>query len=113
MSSRLLAIRAALSGKGIGNAIKDLKKDEKIALIIGTIGATGVAISAGATSLGFTSAGIAAGSIAAGLQAGIGNVVAGSAFATAQSLGATGAIAIIGTTGGVILVGAGGYCAYR
>ena len=86
---------------------------EKVALAIGIVGATGVAISAGAASLGFTSSGIAAGSFAAGLQAGIGNVAAGSTFATAQSLGATGAITIIGTTGGVILVGAGCYLAYR
>ena len=82
---------------------------EKVALAIGIVGATGVAISAGAASLGFTSSGIAAGSIAAGLQAGIGNVVAGSAFATAQSLGATVAITMIGTAGGIVLVAGGGY----
>jgi hypothetical protein len=41
------------------------------------------------TTAGFTSSGIAAGSVAAGIQAGIGNVAAGSAFAFAQSLGAT------------------------
>jgi hypothetical protein len=48
---------------------------------------TGVALSA----VGFTSGGVAAGSIAAGMQASIGAVQAGSAFATAQSMGATGA----------------------
>ncbi|RFU78684.1 hypothetical protein TARUN_3531 [Trichoderma arundinaceum] len=40
--------------------------------------------------LGFTSGGIAASSIAAGAQAGMGNVVAGSAFATVQSAAAGG-----------------------
>lgn len=42
---------------------------------------------------GFTTAGIAANSIAALWQASIGNVAVGSAFATLQSLGATGAFA--------------------
>ena len=76
-------------------------------------GAAGTATAATVTWLGFTSSGVAAGSIAAGLQAGIGNVVAGSAFAAAQSLAATGAIATIGATGGVALVVAGGYVAYK
>ena len=59
---------------------------------------------------GFGTAGVAAGSLAAGIQSGIGNVVAGSLFATAQSVGAVGlaqgtAAAIPGgfaTLGGVI-----------
>ena len=38
---------------------------------------------------GFTSSGVAAGSAAAAVQAGIGNVAAGSAFAFFQSVGAT------------------------
>ena len=54
------------------------------------LAAIGIATSAAGAALsyvGFTTAGVAAGSVAAGLQAGIGNVVAGSAFAIAQSLG--------------------------
>lgn len=54
--------------------------------VAGSVG-TGAALSA----VGFTSGGVAAGSMAAGMQASIGVVQAGSAFATAQSLGATGA----------------------
>jgi hypothetical protein len=46
--------------------------------------------------LGFATSGIAAGSCAAILQAGIGNVVAGSGFALLQSLGATGLLVKIG-----------------
>lgn len=42
--------------------------------------------------LGFRSAGIAAGSCASACQSAIGNVAAGSCFALAQSLGATGAL---------------------
>jgi hypothetical protein len=53
------------------------------------------------TGLGFTSSGIAAASTAAGIQAGIGNVVAGSAFAVAQSLGALGAFVTMGVFGGI------------
>ncbi|KAH6604623.1 hypothetical protein Trco_006330 [Trichoderma cornu-damae] len=47
-------------------------------------------IIAAAGLMGFTSGGIAASSIAAGLHSGIGNVVAGSGFATVQSAGAGG-----------------------
>lgn len=48
--------------------------------------------------LGFTSAGIGAASVAAVVQSSIGNVAAGSVFATLQSAGATG---ILGAVGGV------------
>ena len=66
------------------------------------------------TAAGFTSSGIAAGSIAAGIQAGIGNVVAGSAFATLQSLGATSVIAGLGIAGGAVsVVGILGYGLYK
>ena len=66
------------------------------------------------TLAGFTSSIIAAGSVAAGVQSGIGSVAAGSGFAIAQSLGATGAIAAIGITGGVFLgLGALGFGAYK
>lgn len=53
--------------------------------------------------MGFTSSGVAAGSFAAGIQSSIGNVAAGSAFATAQSLGAAGTGAVVlGTAGGTV-----------
>jgi hypothetical protein len=48
---------------------------------------------------GFGTAGIAAGSIAAGVQAGIGNVAAGSAFATMTSLGMQGTFAASSAAG--------------
>jgi hypothetical protein len=70
----------------------------------GTIAAVG----GGLTVAGFTSTGIAAGSIAAGVQAGIGNVAAGSAFAVLQSMGATGLIAAVGTGAVVALPIIGG-----
>ena len=57
---------------------------------------------------GFTSAGIAGGSIAAGIQSSIGAVTAGSAFATLQSLGATGTIAAIGYGSAATAAVAGG-----
>ena len=52
------------------------------------------------TAVGFGSAGIAAGSLAAAIQTP--NIVAGSAFAIAQSIGATGGAAVIGLKIGVI-----------
>ena len=56
-------------------------------------------VNASLWAVGFTQGGVAACSIAAGIQAGIGNVVAGSAFATAQSVAATGGLAILGPVG--------------
>jgi hypothetical protein len=50
--------------------------------------------------VGFTPLGIAAGSVAAAIQAGIGDVIAGSAFAILQSVGAQGGFAAL-TGGGV------------
>ena len=49
------------------------------------------------------------GSVAAGMQAGIGNVIAGSIFAGAQAAGATGAIPAVGVAIGG---GVGGATAY-
>jgi len=53
----------------------------------------GTSAAAAATSvpwlIGFTNSGVAAGSFAATIQSGIGSVVAGSSFATMQSIGAT------------------------
>jgi hypothetical protein len=57
--------------------------------------------------VGFTSAGVVGGSVAAGMQASIGNVVAGSAFAVCQSIAMGGSIptavsAVSGVTTGTI-----------
>lgn len=77
-------------------------------------GGAAAATSAAVTGLGFTSSGIAAGSAAAGVQAVVGNVAAGSLFATVQSLGATGVIATLGIAGGVGLgIGGLAYLVYR
>ncbi len=61
--------------------------------------------------LGFGGAGIVAGSVAAGIQAAIGNVAAGSAFAICTSLGMTGVFASSAAVG-AILRGAGGLVDY-
>ncbi len=60
--------------------------------------------------LGFGGAGIVAGSVAAGIQAAIGNVAAGSAFAIFTSLGMTGVFATSAAVGAIL--GAGGLAAY-
>ena len=60
--------------------------------------------------MGFSTAGIVAGSAAAGIQAGIGSVVAGSAFAVCTSLGMTGVFATSAAVGAMI--GAGGLALY-
>lgn len=69
-----------------------------------TVAVVGVALPA----VGFGSAGVVAGSTAAAAQSAIGNVAAGSAFATLQSVGATGVTAgtaacgaTLGAAGGV------------
>jgi hypothetical protein len=65
-------------------------------------------------SIGFAATGVVAGSTAAGIQAGIGSVVAGSAFAIAQSIGALGSISAIAAVGGPLgVVGAAGYYTFR
>ena len=78
----------------------------------------GVAITGGAILVGgglpmlagFGIIGIKASSIAAGIQAGIGNVVAGSWFAIMTSLGMTGVFATTAAVGGII--GGGGLTGY-
>lgn len=69
---------------------------------IGGAVATGVGLFVAAplaiTAAGFTGVGVAAGSMAAGVQAGIGNVAAGSLFAALQSAGAAG---VVSTTTGI------------
>lgn len=80
-------------------------------VVIGTSATGGVVATTSAiiSGLGFTGSGIAAGSTAAGIQAGIGNVVATSAFATLQSWGATGLIATTGVVGVGVVAGGLGY----
>ena len=68
-------------------------------LIIG--GGLAAAGGLGATLFGFGTAGIAAGSLAAATQATIGNVAAGSIFATLTSWGMTGAFTATATGGGI------------
>jgi hypothetical protein len=81
-------------------------------VVVGVLAAP-VVVPAALGTVGFSSTGVVGGSIAAGMQAGIGNVVAGSAFATCQSMAMGGAIvpvatAASGTAGGVLgVVGTG------
>ncbi|KAI9465363.1 hypothetical protein BJY52DRAFT_1221020 [Lactarius psammicola] len=58
--------------------------------------------------VGFSAAGPVAGTMAAGIQAGIGNVVAGSLFATAQSVAMGGAIPAVVSAAGAGLGAVGG-----
>lgn len=67
---------------------EDATKDIAKGAAIGAATTGGTAL--GLTAAGFTGSGVAAGSVAAGIQAGIGNVAAGSLFATCQSVAATG-----------------------
>ena len=78
----------------------------------------GVAVTGGATvvvnALGFSSGGVVAGSTAAVIQAGIGNVAAGSAFAALQSVAATGVVATVGPVAlGAGVLGGVGYGVYK
>jgi hypothetical protein len=56
------------------------------------------------TLIGFTSSGIALGSIAAWIQSLFGNVVAGSLFASLQSLGALGVFSSMALYGGIAFI---------
>ena len=87
--------------------MKDLKKSTRNGAIVGSIIGGATVISTYLA--GFTSSGIAAGSIAAGVQSTIGNVAAGSLFATMTSIGMTsvlplaiGAGTVVGLTAGSI-----------
>lgn len=74
--------------------------------IMAGAGATVGLVAAVPVVMGFGSAGIVGGSVAAGIQSGIGNVAAGSMFATLQSLGATGTL-MTGVYGGGAATAAG------
>ncbi|KAH8994543.1 hypothetical protein EDB92DRAFT_288237 [Lactarius akahatsu] len=67
-----------------------------------------LAATAALGAVGFSAAGLVVGSIAAGIQAGIGNVAAGSLFATAQSVTMRGALSGVVTAVGTAI---GGICA--
>ena len=76
-----------------------------MALLSGILIGTGAILTV-PTLLGFGSAGIVAGSVAAATQAAIGNVAAGSLFATMTSLGMTGVLSTLSLTGaGSIVAG--------
>ena len=69
-----------------------------MALLSGILIGTGAILTV-PTLLGFGSAGIVAGSVAAATQAAIGNVAAGSLFATMTSLGMTGVLSTLSFIG--------------
>lgn len=73
---------------------------DKIATIaiVGGVGAA--ALATAPILLGFSASGVVVGSIAAGFQAGLGNVMAGSAFACLQALAATGTLGAVQLTAG-------------
>jgi hypothetical protein len=81
-------------------------------VVVGVLAAP-LVVPAALGTVGFSSTGVVGGSIAAGMQASIGNVAAGSAFAACQSMAMGGAIAPVataasGTAGGVLgVVGTG------
>lgn len=61
-----------------------------------------IAVPAALSVIGFTSGGVVGGSIAAGMMSSVGNVAAGSAIATMQSIGAAGLGATGTAVGGVV-----------
>ena len=71
-------------------------------LILG--GSLAAAGGLGATLFGFGTAGVVAGSLAAATQATIGNVAAGSLFATLTSWGMTGALTTTAAGGGATAI---------
>ena len=79
---------------------------DKTVIGVSTAGGIVAASRLSLKAVGFKAAGIAAKSIAAGMQAGVGNVAAGSGFATLQSWGATGLLTTTGVVG-VAIVGGG------
>ncbi len=62
-------------------------------MVVVTLGGAVAVAATVPTLIGFGTAGIVGGSIAASIQSGIGNVAAGSPFATFQSAGASGILA--------------------
>ena len=82
-------------------------------LIGGAIGAVGVTVGTPVLLgvVGFGANGVVGGSSAAVIQSMIGNVAAGSAFAAAMSVGATGAVSLTTSALGGLFGSLGGACA--
>ena len=76
-------------------------EEQSVNTIMGLVSGLAVATGTSMSAFGFTSSGIGAGSYAAATQAVIGNVSAGSTFATLQSFGALGGFAGMTVVGGV------------
>ena len=83
---------------------------KKIGIGLGITGGVILGIALIPITMGFGTTGIVAGSIAAGIQASIGNVVAGSAFAVCTSLGMTGVFSTSAVVGAIL--GSGGLAVY-
>ncbi|KAK1911801.1 hypothetical protein P3342_013106 [Pyrenophora teres f. teres] len=85
------------TAKAIGNWVKEHPWETAAIVTMVTLACTAIGLAV----VGFGASGVAAGSIAAGIQAGIGNVVAGSLFATCTSamMGGSGALIIFGGVG--------------
>ncbi|TFL00188.1 hypothetical protein BDV98DRAFT_121805 [Pterulicium gracile] len=95
---------------------RNMNRNTAIAVVAGVVG--GAVITPPLAPLvvglvGFGPGGVVAGSTAAAIQAGIGNVVAGGAFAGAQAVGAGAAVPLVGQAIGGLLVGGGTYIARR
>ena len=86
--------------KAVDESKRKGSTSDKIATIaiVGGVGAA--ALATAPILLGFSASGVVAGSLAAGFQAGLGNVMAGSAFACLQSLAATGTLGAVQLAGG-------------
>ncbi|CAA9966358.1 Ifi-6-16 multi-domain protein [Pyrenophora teres f. maculata] len=85
------------TAKAIGNWMKEHPWETAAIVTMVALACTAIGLAV----VGFGASGVAAGSIAAGIQAGIGNVVAGSLFATCTSamMGGSGALIIFGGVG--------------
>jgi hypothetical protein len=90
---------------------KPMRRFIKPAIVVGAVAggilATPLVVPVALGTVGFSSTGVVGGSIAAGLQAQVGNVVAGSAFAACQSMAMGGSFSSVatvasGTAGGLI-----------
>ena len=97
---------ASGASSGVNMAIAEAKAHPTAATAIGGAAIGVAAAPVALASAGFGSAGVTAGSAAAGWQASIGNVAAGSLFATCQSAGAAGmastTYAAVGSAGAAV-----------
>ncbi|KAI0834305.1 hypothetical protein F5Y06DRAFT_279464 [Hypoxylon sp. FL0890] len=113
---------AAAISEAAKQAVKWTAENPKSATMYGVAGiamaAPAVVAGPALAAAGFGANGIAAGSLAAGAQAGIGNVAAGSAFATLQSAGMAGyGVAIVNGVvqagGAAVAIATGGVAAAK